>query len=82
MRWSMFLYYLERHIEVDSGQHGPLAHALLESLCGDDFQRWREAEESARAAIEARIALWDAVLADIQALDAEPLPAAISSTGP
>lgn len=65
-RWSTFLFYLERHIEVDSGEHGPLAHALLRSLCGNDLQHWREAEESARAALEARIALWDAVLADIQ----------------
>lgn len=64
-RWSTFLFYLERHIEVDSGEHGPLAHALLKSLCGDDLRRWREAEESARTALEARIALWDAVLADI-----------------
>lgn len=70
-RWSTFLYYLERHVEVDSGEHGPLAHALLEKLCGNDLQRWREAEESARAALEARIALWNAVLADIDGTDEE-----------
>lgn len=64
-RWSTFLFYLERHIEVDGGEHGPLAHVLLKSLCGNDLQHWREAEESARVALEARIALWDAVLADI-----------------
>lgn len=74
MHWSTFLYYLERHIEVDSGEHGPLAHALLKSLCGNDFQRWREAEESARIALQARIALWDAVHADIHSTE-ETLPA-------
>lgn len=76
-RWSTFLFYLERHIEVDSGEHGPLAHALLKSLCGDDLRRWREAEESARAALEARIGLWDAVLADIDGAEegcAPPIP--------
>ncbi len=75
-RWALFLYYLERHIEVDGGEHGPLAHALIRNLCGDNPQRWREAEESARAALAARIALWDAVLADIQdagGSDADPV---------
>jgi hypothetical protein len=65
--WGTFLFYLERHIEVDSGHHGPLAHRLLARLCGEDAQKWREAEQSARAALQARINLWDAVLADIEA---------------
>ncbi len=64
-RWSRFLYYLERHIEVDGDQHGPLAHRLLARLCGDDAQKWREAGEAARQALEARIRLWDALLTDI-----------------
>lgn len=65
-RWGKFLYYLERHIEVDGGQHGPLAHRLLARLCGDDAQRWREAGEAARRALTARLQLWDAICEDIR----------------
>jgi len=81
-QWETLFYYLNRHIEMDGAEHGPLADALLKRLCGDDLTRRREAEESARAALAARIALWDAVLADIEALDAEPLPAAVSGAAP
>lgn len=81
-QWGTFFHYLNRHIEVDGAEHGPLAEALFRNLCGDDLVRRREAEESARAALTARIHLWDAVLADIQALEPEPLPAALSGTAP
>ncbi len=68
--WSGLLYYLERHIEVDGDQHGPLAHRLLARLCGNDAGKWREAEAAARQALEARLKLWDAVLAEITAASA------------
>ncbi|MCB9914030.1 MAG: DUF3050 domain-containing protein [Planctomycetes bacterium] len=64
-RWSTFRFYLERHIECDDEQHGPASHDLVARLCGDDERRWREAEAAARAAIEARLALWDALHADV-----------------
>lgn len=70
--WGLFRYYLDRHIEVDGDHHGPLAHRLIARLCGDDLGKWREAEAAARQALEARIRLWDAVLADIRALPATP----------
>jgi hypothetical protein len=59
--------YLNRHIDVDSGSHGPLARRMLSSLCGSDAAKWREAETTAREAIRARLALWDGVLGDIRA---------------
>ena len=61
-----FFYYLDRHIEIDSGSHGPLAHRLLADLCGDNAERWQQAESAACRALTARLRLWDGVLAAIQ----------------
>jgi DUF3050 family protein len=58
--------YLDRHIEVDGGSHGPLARRLLIHLCGESETRWVEAERTARRAIEERLALWDGVLKGIR----------------
>jgi len=55
--------YLDRHIELDGGKHGPLAMRMLAQLCGDDARKWQEATDSALAALDARMALWDGVLA-------------------
>lgn len=55
------VYYLNRHIELDGDEHGPLARKLLEHLCGDDQQKWQEAEKTATRSLELRIKLWDGV---------------------
>jgi hypothetical protein len=60
--FGIFTYYLERHIEVDGGHHSHLAMAMLEELCGEDDRKWEEAAQSAGAALEARIRLWDGVV--------------------
>ena len=62
---DMFVYYLERHIDVDGGPHGNLALRMVELLCGDDDTRWDEAAVSAISAIEARVKLWDGILASL-----------------
>jgi hypothetical protein len=64
---AKFVWYLERHIEVDGEDHGPLARRMVEDLCGASEQGWEEAAQAAEAAIEARIALWDGILARILA---------------
>lgn len=61
-----FIYYLERHIEVDGGEHSGLAMQMTSLLCGDDEQKWKEAKDACIAALSARIALWDAVLKAIE----------------
>ncbi|PWI57263.1 mangotoxin biosynthesis-involved protein MgoB [Sulfoacidibacillus thermotolerans] len=59
---SRFMYYLNRHIEVDSDQHGPLAQQLLADLCAGDAKKLQEAHQAAQQALAARMALWDGVL--------------------
>ena len=54
-----FRYYLQRHIEVDSEDHGPAAQKLLARLVDGDPQREEDVYASALAAVESRIALWD-----------------------
>ncbi|MCH8805437.1 MAG: DUF3050 domain-containing protein [Planctomycetes bacterium] len=36
-----------------------MARQMVTTLCGTDQKRWREAEESARVALRARIDLWN-----------------------
>lgn len=56
---DIFRLYLERHIELDEGSHGPMSERLLISLCGDSETNWREATESAQRALLARHKLWE-----------------------
>lgn len=64
---AKFVWYLERHIEVDDEDHGPMALRMIEDLCGLNEKSWDEAALAAEAAIEARLALWDGILARILA---------------
>jgi hypothetical protein len=63
--WARFHWYLERHIEADDEKHAPVCRRIMARLCGDDPAKWAEASAIARQCIEARIALWDAIAADI-----------------
>jgi hypothetical protein len=56
-----FKYYLERHIDVDGEEHGPMANRLLQSLCGSDELYWQLAEHAAMDCLAARRELWDGI---------------------
>jgi hypothetical protein len=60
-----FNYYLERHIAVDSEDHGPAALILMNELCDHDPVKKLEAEQTAINAIKNRIQFWDQVQSKI-----------------
>ncbi|RZJ17746.1 MAG: DUF3050 domain-containing protein [Acinetobacter sp.] len=62
---SEFKYYLERHIEVDGGHHSHLALEMTANLCGNNEERWLEAERATIQSLQKRINLWDGVLKEI-----------------
>jgi hypothetical protein len=65
-RLSNFVDYLERHIQVDSEEHTPMAMQMLADLC-DTEEKWKQAEETINTALAARCQLWDGILAAINA---------------
>jgi hypothetical protein len=58
---ELFRYYLLRHIELDGGEHGPIAEKLISTLCGTDEANWVAASDAAVAALTARLGFWDAI---------------------
>lgn len=61
-----FKFYLDRHIEVDGDHHGHLALQMVSELCGNDPEKWEEAEKYSIRALEMRKQLWDGVLDEIR----------------
>ena len=52
-------YYLQRHIDLDGDEHGPLAHEMIVGLCKNDSKKWKEVIDISKKALKERIQLWD-----------------------
>jgi len=61
-----FHYYLQRHIELDGGDHGDFAQDLVSHFCDGNPALIQRAQEYCKEAIRARVEFWDAVQAQIQ----------------
>lgn len=62
----VFAHYIDRHIELDHDEHGPLARRLLASLTGGDPQAEQAAERVGIEAVLARTRLWDGIVDEIR----------------
>ncbi len=61
-----FIYYIERHIELDGDSHGPKGRELLENLVENSPDRNGRALRAACSSIKARIELWDGTLSKLR----------------
>jgi len=60
-KYKKLVYYLDRHIEIDEGEHGPMSLRMIEELCGDDAGKWDESIQVSKQALTKRLVLWDSI---------------------
>jgi hypothetical protein len=65
-RLRHFIYYIDRHIELDGDSHGPKGRELLEGLVANSPQAHERAVRAACRSIEARIGVWDGILSKLR----------------
>lgn len=66
---SKLFYYLERHVEVDGDDHGPLSMKMLAKVCGHDAKKWETVRKIAIEVIQSRYELWSYISGELDKLD-------------
>jgi hypothetical protein len=59
---ALYRNYLLRHTRIDEKEQHERIEAVMNELCGNNEQKWKEAEIAAKKALEARYLLWDGML--------------------
>jgi len=54
-----FVYYLDRHIQLDGEEHGPMASKIVDMIVEERGYSYQRVLDSAKDAIDARIELWN-----------------------
>ena len=65
-RLRHFIYYIDRHIELDGNSHGPKGRELLEDLVMISPQARERALRAACSSIKARVELWNGTLSKLR----------------
>jgi Protein of unknown function (DUF3050) len=65
-RLRHFIYYIDRHIELDGDSHGPMGRELLDDLLADSPHKGERALHAACSSIKARIELWNGTLTKLR----------------
>jgi hypothetical protein len=83
-QWSLdsaeaptFVYYLDRHIELDGDTHGPAAQAIIEEMTANSQHAQKQVAQAAGEATSHRLRLWDGLLNEV----ASKHPRDVSVTG-
>ena len=53
--------YLNRHIELDEQEHGPIVQRMAEDLCGDSARLKSESIAITHQALATRLIFWDEI---------------------
>lgn len=61
----IFVYYLQRHIELDGDSHGPAAARLISDLAQGNADNLQQIRRAGISAIKHRLALWDALQSEL-----------------
>ena len=65
-RLRHFIYYIDRHIELDGDSHGPKGRELLNDLVANSPHSGERALRAACNSINARIELWNGTLSKLR----------------
>lgn len=63
---STLMFYLERHIEVDSGDHGPAAEQMIAEITDGEESALADVLQAGLAAIAERQALWSGLMQEME----------------